>query len=395
MKKVLFISWDGPQTSYMEGLFFPIFSEIQKQSDYEFHVLQFTWAEKEKLDKIKSAAEQNDIKYVSSKIHRKPVAILGSMFTVFKAPKIINQYIHQHGIDVLMPRSTFPAMMINRLSNKDVKVIFDADGLAIDERVDFSGLSKISLMYKILKSAETKLLNNSDAVITRSQKAIDIHVNTIGEKNRSKFSVVSNGRNIEHFKFNSLKRAEIRKELGLEANAKLWVYCGSLGPQYGWDEMMEIFSLYHKNNSNSKFLILTGNIEFAKNHINEDLKDLCTIKSVAFSEVPNYLSASDLAFALRQPTYSMQGVAPIKLGEYLLMALPSIASKGIGDSEEILRQIPGNFIFDHSDKNAISKAVEFAENLKVDKKSLRQAGIKYFSIEESAKSYIKVLNELQ
>ncbi len=26
-KNLLFITWDGPQTSYMEGLFMPIFNE--------------------------------------------------------------------------------------------------------------------------------------------------------------------------------------------------------------------------------------------------------------------------------------------------------------------------------------------------------------------------------
>src|SRR5690606_35943047 len=75
----------------------------------------------------------------------------------------------------------------------------------------------------------------------------------------------------------------------------------------------------------AKFLILTGNLEFAESKIPADLKEFIVLKKVNSEEVPSYLNAADLGFALRQPKFSMQGVAPIKLGEYLLCGLPVIA----------------------------------------------------------------------
>jgi glycosyltransferase involved in cell wall biosynthesis len=293
-----------------------------------------------------------------------------------------------------MPRSTFPAMMINRLKLENVKIVFDADGLPIDERVDFSGLSRKSFMYKLLKSEETRLLKKADYVITRSQQSINIHLKTIGDAYRQKFSVVTNGRNINHFKPNNEKRELLRKSIKLDENALLWVYCGSLGPQYGWDEMLSIFGQFHKKNHNSRFLILTGNVEYAKENLKEELQDYCTIKSVPFTDVPNYLSAADIAFAIRKPTYSMQGVAPIKLGEYILMSLPTIASKGIGDSENILNKITGNFLFVHQDSRNIKNAVTFAQNLNTENQKMRKSGIEYFSIEKSAKSYLEALKNI-
>ena len=44
MKNILFITWDGPQTSYMEGLFMPIFNEIQLQSNYKSPVMSIIFA---------------------------------------------------------------------------------------------------------------------------------------------------------------------------------------------------------------------------------------------------------------------------------------------------------------------------------------------------------------
>ena len=49
MKNVLFMTWDGPQTSYMEGLFMPILSEVQNRTNYKIHVIQFTWGSQERI----------------------------------------------------------------------------------------------------------------------------------------------------------------------------------------------------------------------------------------------------------------------------------------------------------------------------------------------------------
>lgn len=395
MKKILFISWDGPQTSYMEGLFFPIFEEIQKHSNFQFHVLQFTWANAAKIDLVKEAANQAGIKYTVATISRKPIVSIGSFLTVLKGTKILQKYIKAHQIDILLPRSTFPAMMVNRLKLNDVQIIFDADGLPIEERVDFSGLSRKSFTYKYLKKQETKLLKRADKVITRSEKAINVHISNIGKSLRSKFSVVTNGRNSHHFKPCKEQRHRIRKALKLDKETILFVYCGSLGPQYGWEEMIEIFKLYHKADRNAHFLILTGNLNFAETNLDEALEDLCTIKSVPFIEVPNYLSAADIAFAIRKPTYSMLGVAPIKLGEYLLMGLPTIASKNIGDSDKILQQTPNCFVYDESDTDIKNKTLDFIlNNKKINHKEIRSVGLNYFSLNRSIESYLDALKSI-
>ena len=83
MKNLLFITWDGPQTSYMEGLFMPIFHEIAQQADFQFHVIQFTWADETKIRQTQNAAEKLGIKYLALPITRKPNVPVGSLFTVF------------------------------------------------------------------------------------------------------------------------------------------------------------------------------------------------------------------------------------------------------------------------------------------------------------------------
>lgn len=394
MKNLLFITWDGPQTSYMEGLFMPIFQEIAKRGDYQFHVIQFTWADAQKIAHTKAAANQMGITYTAWPVLRKPNISVGSLLTVLTSSAKIKKYIRENNIHMVMPRSTFPAMIVNQIKKKTFKLIFDADGLPIEERMDFAGLKRESFQYKLMKSAETKMLKSADAVITRSQKAIEIHVANIGDSYRSKFSVVFNGRDKNRFAYQPQLREKVRQELGLK-DELLFVYAGSLGPQYCLNEMLEIFQAYAEKRE-AKFLILTGNTAFAEQNIPSELKPNVILKSVPAEKVSFYLNGGDIAFGLRKPTFSMQGVAPIKLGEYLLCGLPVIASKGIGDTERILENFEECYLYDHSIgllpqleqiKNFVEKAI-FA-----DRNKIAQKAQDYFSLEAAAESYIKAITK--
>lgn len=389
---LLFITWDGPQTSYMEGLFMPIFQEIAKRGAYQFHVVQFTWADAQKIAHTKAAADQMGITYTAWPVLRKPNVSVGSLLTVLSSTGKIKKYIRENNIHIVMPRSTFPAMIVNQIKNKNFKLIFDADGLPIEERIDFAGLKKESFQYKLMKSAETKMLKSADAVITRSQKAIDIHTAHIGESYRSKFSVVFNGRDKNVFAYRPHLREELRQELGLK-DELLFVYAGSLGPQYCLTEMLGIFQAYAEKRE-AKFLILTGNTAFAEQNIPMELKAQVILKSVPSEKVSFYLNGGDLAFGLRKPTFSMQGVAPIKLGEYLLCGLPVIASIGIGDTERILENFEECYLYDHSIgllpqieqlKNFVEKAIFANRN------NIAEKAQDYFSLEAAAESYIQAI----
>ena len=123
---ILFITWDGPQTSYMEGLFLPIFHQIQKENKYCFHVIQFTWGTNDRIAITQKKANELGIKYTYKKIHRKPYALLGSLFTILGGTSIIREYINTYKIDIVMPRSTMPSIMVNRLSDIDCKILLNS-----------------------------------------------------------------------------------------------------------------------------------------------------------------------------------------------------------------------------------------------------------------------------
>lgn len=393
MKNILFITWDGPQTTYMEGLFMPIFNQIQKEKKYRFHVIQFTWGSHERILITQKKAVDFDINFTSKKIHRNPNALIGSFYTLVNGVSFLKKYLEKNEIDIIMPRSIMPSIMVNRINNKKYKILFDADGLPIEERVDFSGLKKNSILYKIYKKEEKSMLINADAVITRSQKAISFHISTIGDNFKDNFFVVVNGRDSQFFKADINLNNQTREELNIKKDTKVFIYSGSLGPQYGWEIMIKIFKKYLQINYNSIFLIITGNLEFAAKRIPAALQNHIIIKSAPFADIPKYLSIGDIAFAIREPKPSMKGVAPIKLGEYLLTGIPTIASARIGDTEDLLKDKNFCFIYEHDSINSLENSLKFIlKTGELNKEEIQKFGINNFSIEVSAASYSKALD---
>ena len=145
MIRVLFVTWDGPTSFYLQSLFLPIFKMLARR-DIVFHVLQFTWVSKEERYALKKICEDQGCIYQSVPVLRRPLAA-GSLMTTFFGAIYIRRAITAHNIDIVMPRSTLPAMasILALRSYPDVGLIFDADGLPHDERVDFAEMSPYSI----------------------------------------------------------------------------------------------------------------------------------------------------------------------------------------------------------------------------------------------------------
>lgn len=388
---ILFISWDGPQTNYLENLFFPIFSNL---TDWQFHVVQLSWAGKEKQEHLKTLALRLGIGYSHIQVIRRPHPMAGAAVTVLRSIPLLKSYIRKHGIEVLMPRSTFPAMIAGVLQKKmpHLKLVFDADGLPLEERVDFSGLDPKGFQYRFLKKQERQTLLLADRVLVRSDHAARFHLQHIGERHSGKFFKVTNGRDKDFFSVDLVSRTAFRKKLGLAEGQLLLVYTGSLGPQYGWEEMAGIFEELLMWRSDSKLLILSGNPAFLQNKVPAAIADKVIVKEGPFNEIPAWLSAADIALAIRKPLPSMKGVAPIKLGEYLLMGLPTIASQGIGDSEALLAGLPFVYHFDHDRVRETKGAAAWVKEQKaVDKESIRQFALRHFTLDKSIMEYRQAL----
>jgi glycosyltransferase involved in cell wall biosynthesis len=382
---VLFITWDNPKSNYLETLFFPIFKNLKTKHNIGFHVIQFGDKNKIETDRIATLSKDLGINYlkVSHFFHSK-----FSIFSLFKGYFIIRKFIVYHKIDTVISRSTMPSLIIiwllNWLNKNKIKIVFDADGFPLEERVDFK-LAKInSFRYQYLKSVEKKMIHSSERVLVRTSRAISIHSSSNKEFSK-KFYKVVNGVNVNVFKFDPIQRIQVRKELGILENDLLYVFSGSLGPQYGWEEMLEVIriSQIHRH---SKLLILTR-YDFDQFQFPPSIPVI--FRNPDFSEIPAYLSAADIAFNFRKGEESIKGVMPIKLGEYLSCGLPIITNSGIGDIDEILSNYDFCYFSNTSDSK---KLLEWINSLPYfDRNQIRKVAVDNFSLTKATESYLKAL----
>ena len=165
IQNILFITWDSPETRYLERLFLPIFTGLRARG-YRFHVLQFSWGSEEIAEARSALCAKSDIPYRKITIVRR-LGAAGPFSSAVLGARAIKQAVSNWQIDTLMPRSLMPALAVLRMrksAQDDLNIVFDADGLPADERVDFGGLSPHSITYRFLRDIEGALLRRSDAV---------------------------------------------------------------------------------------------------------------------------------------------------------------------------------------------------------------------------------------
>ncbi len=361
--------------------------------------MQFSWAGEEEVIRIQAIAEKSGLYFIHYPIIRK-LPFLGSLLAVFRGVFYIKNYVQEQDIQIVMPRSTMPAMMVNRLQDwlekNRVKLLFDADGLPLEERIDFTALDENSIQYKWLKGEEVKILKRANGVLTRTNRSTKIHLEKIGQDHKHKFQKVSNGRPSGTFFPSHSYREKLRQQFELDDGDKLFVYSGSLGPQYCLEEMMVIFQDFVAEAPGSKFLILTRNTDYLSGKIPKTLESRIISLQIDFDAIPHYLSAADVAFNLRRPAPSLAGLAPIKLGEYLMMGIPAIVSTGIGDLQEILADKSFCFLYDHQDPEKNLKVIDWIKKLDLsNSERISQFGKENFSLEKSLKEYSLALSNLE
>lgn len=393
--KLLFIAWDGPYVNYMSSLFLPIFSGLKKLG-YEMHVMHFTWATQEKVNRIAESCTREGIPYLSRKVLTYPIPVVGKFLTLLQAHHDVVRFAEDHRINFLMPRGMIPSKIALRArrARPSFRLIFDADGLQIEERVDFAGLSKGSWRFGYLKQIEKSIVFAASLILTRSNRAIDFMSAQYGDAIRQKCRKVINGRDGRIFhRAAPPDQLLMRKSLGIPADAFVSVYCGSLGPQYGVPEMKRLHEKMCSINPATYWVVVSGNPDFLDS---QDLPQNTIVRTVRPEDVPDFLSIANVAFALRLPAPSMMGVAPIKLGEYFLLGLPVISSMGIGDTEALLKDKTFCFLLKNFSEEALDEAASWAAGLTDQNQELiRTFGEQHFGLEAAVASYADALCSLK
>jgi len=391
--RTLFLTWDGAQQTYLESLFFPIFAELGKLG-VEVDVLQLTWADAAAVAANERAARRFGLHYRAERTSRR-FGLLGQLGAVARGARLAASYMRARGIDVLFPRSLLPASMalLALQQRRGARLVFDADGLMADERVDFAGWSERSPVYRTLRLVEARTLRRADSVITRTSAAKTILVERAGADVAPKIFVIPNAKDPAVFMPGSAEqRSEQRRRWGIPDAAPLVIYTGSLGPQYVPERMLDLLAALRQRNDNTRFVAFT----FQERELESALRARgisaahSLVKRAEPSEIPAALAAADLGLALRTVSFSQRAICPIKVAEYLQCGVPVVSSP-VGDLAEQLDPRVA-FLLDPAKMSDLTPVCDwFFERMLPERdaarRDCRELGERLFGVQACAQAY--------
>ena len=387
---MLFVTWDGPQVSYLEGLFLPIFERLQAHG-LHFDVLQFRWGEPALTVRVAKRCRSAGVGYRAIPVRRGP-PVIGPFATAVLGGSEVRRAVADFGSNLLMPRSLMPALAVlagggNRLR----PIVYDADGLEADERVDFRGMSRSSPVYRLLRSIERRIVAQANVVLVRTAAAAHILADRASVE-PGRFRIVTNGRDPEIFRPPThQERRRARHELALSPEAPVLVYAGSIGAQYRFDRVADTFAALRHRSPEAQLLILTSEpsraIDLLERHC-PGLSESVEALSAEPERMPFLLGAADAGLSFRAESFSTRAIAPIKLGEYLLCGLPVIGTAAAGHSRTA---VDADVFF--ADSAGPDAAADWLLTTMIPNRAemagrARAVGLECFSLEASVRDYV-------
>ena len=154
---------------------------------------------------------------------------------------------------------------------------------------------------------------------------------------------------LDVFASNAVRRERLRRELGLD-EAITGIYLGKFGGLYHKEQAFATFARSHAIlQGGFRLLVLTPD---PADEVRAGLAragfplEHAHILRAPHEQVPDYLSAADLAFALYKRTPSCAFLSPVKIGEYWANGLPVLLTRGVADDSLIIEREGGGALFD-------------------------------------------------
>lgn len=272
-------------------------------------------------------------------IYHKFPTVPATLYDICKGIIVGSRLIRRRNLNVVHARSYVAALMAWWLTRRTgAKFVFDMRGFWADERVEGGLWHRKSLLYRVAKRCEVRLLRAADAIITLTRSAkTEIERFPILGHRPPLITVIPTCVDLTRFKGRP-KSARLLQALNIEGRFVL-MYSGALGTWYMLDEMVRFYRTLARLVPEAHFVILTAE-DGERIRRSVEMQGLLptevSVRLVPYGEMPEWLSLADAAVLFRRPAYSLKGVFPTKLGEFLACGVPVVLNAGIGDSDEIV-----------------------------------------------------------
>jgi glycosyltransferase involved in cell wall biosynthesis len=400
MMSVLYLSYDGLLEPLGQS---QVYQYLQKLAQsHEITLVSYEkkhdWANGVRRNGMLRAVEEAGIRWIPLRYHKRPSVLataydlaVGLVVCLYLCLRRRVQIVHGRGYVISVLGLGLKRMLKCRL-------IFDTRSFWPDERVELGIWNKESLIYRISKWLERRLLMEADVVVALTPKAVDLLRKYPCLHGQSKhFEVIPTCTNLDLFRpAMGCRDDAARVREGLFTLG----YVGNAGTAYLFDAVLECFKLLQQRRPKANLLIINRNDHA---YILERLKrggvrtDSVEIKAVEHREVPKEMGRMDAGIFLIAPQVSRVSAVPTKMGEFLACGVPCLANSGVGNVKEVLENDRVGVVLDEFDMQAMRKAVDQLLDLVEDPEVQRRCvsvAQRYFSLERGVQAYDCIYREL-
>jgi len=348
---ILFISYDGLTDPLGQSQIIPYLAGM---AAYGYRITVLSCEKKQRFkqnkEEIRELLRQFNIAWHPAPFTKQP-PILSKFWDLHQLKKTAAGLHRAQGFSMTHCRSYVPAFVGMYLKRKfGVKMLFDMRGFWVDERVDGNiwDLENpiFKLAYRYYKWKEKALIRHSDGIVSLTETGKqELESWESYQQHPSKILVIPCSANFAHFNVpTTYQKIKAKQAVDLAESDLVISYLGSVGTWYLLPEMLDFFRLLQQKYPNAKLLFITPEKkEFIYQQLHQHGLQQASVRVVFAnrSEVPFYLSATDINLFFIKPCYSKKASSPVKLGEVLAMGIPVITNKGVGDVDRILKLTDG------------------------------------------------------
>ena len=330
--------------------------------------------------------------------------LFGQALTQWRMKRAARRIIRLERIRLLHCRS-FPAALIGYAlkRKKGVKYIFDFRDFYAD-----GGLNKSRgiawLIFRRLKQLEGPMIREADKIVCLTRRARRVleewYLHDSGGA-VARFQVIPCCADFSHFNpeiVSAEHNAAARQRAGLNADDRVMLYLGSLGPDYLLTEMLALFRQYQALEPAAKLLFVSNNgEELVTQEVRRQRipQDRVAFLSVDRSDLPAFIRLAAFSVVFIRADISKAGCSPTKLAELFACGVPVIANSGVGDLDQIIAlNRNGSVVVGDFSDGALRAAVSAV----LDQRSMGAPDIRgnshEFSLEEGVARYAAVYAEL-
>jgi len=279
------------------------------------------------------------------------------------------------------------------------KFIFESRAAGNEERKLREKEKNMNLKLRIKGSyfelSEQLMVTESDRIFCVSNSLKEYYINKYNLID-SNFTVFPGAADSNLFYLDKRLRTEVRKEFKLKDDEILVVYSGRLEKKWEIpDKIITFFNDLYAINSKFKLLLITPDINLAKNLIHQyELKEISFIRKVDLNEVNKYLNGADIGLLLREDIPMNNVASPTKFAEYLMSGLPVIISHGIHDFSNVIRNSRYGVVVNNLDGISLKEYTKLSNSLEIENVKIATWGKNKLSKKTFIKKYIESLKSI-